>query len=118
MLRGLLFIPRFRLAYRWNSDLITDLQLVIRLAAFLVNPHLTLSDDAIHTAARHIAELFEQEIIEPLIELSECDLNQAYGSFLWLYCIQWMAVGRNYDIFAAVALYCLFSRQNTTNTVF
>jgi hypothetical protein len=117
--RGLCLILYFELqTYRWNSDLIPDLQLIIGLATLFVDPYLALSDDTVNTITRHIAELFKQEIVEPLIELGGSDLNQNYGCFLWLYCIQWMAVEKNYDIFAAVALYCLFSRQNTTITVF
>ena len=114
---GFILLLRFY-AYRWNSDLVPDLQLVIGFAAFLVNPYLALSDDAVNKAARHSAKLFKQEIVESLAKLSSGYLDQVYGGFLWLYRIQWMAVGRNYGIFAAVALYCLFSRQNTTITVF
>ena len=72
-------------AYRWNSNLVADLQLVIVLAALLVNPHFALSDDSINKVARHSAKLFKQEIIEPLVELCSSYFDQAYGCFLWFY---------------------------------
>ena len=52
-----------------DSDLIPYLQFVIRFAAFFVDAHLTLSNDAVNASTRHAAELLEQKIIEPLIEL-------------------------------------------------
>jgi hypothetical protein len=62
-------------------------------ATLFVNPHFALSDDAVNTATRHVTELFKQEIIESLTELSGSDLKHTHSGFLWLYCIQWMAVG-------------------------
>ena len=70
--------------YRRYSDLVAYLQLVIGLTAFFIDAHLSLSDDAVDSRSRHVIQLLEEEIVEPLIQLGGCNFNQADRGFLWL----------------------------------
>jgi len=83
--RGLQAFALFRVKMqRRNSHQVTDLQLVLGLAAFFVNAHLTLADDAVNAGARYVPERLEQKIVEPLIELARGDFDHADRGFLRL----------------------------------
>jgi len=69
---------------RRDSHQVSNLQLVLGFATFLVYAHLALADDAVNTSARYAAERLEQKIVEPLIELARRDFDHADRGFLRL----------------------------------
>ena len=105
-------------AHRRHPDQVADHQFIFGLAAFFINPHLSLADDPVYPSFGYVLQRLQQEVIQSLIDLGGADFDKAYSRFLRGIRIQMMAARIKCVIFWCVALYCLNRGQYTTKKVF
>ena len=69
--------------HRWDTYFVTGFELILRLHAFFVNPHLALTQDAVNHAFWYPFQLGAQKVIDTLPRFIIGDSNHFYG---WSLC--------------------------------
>ena len=75
-LRCLLTVVR---SIRWDADLISHIQLSLRLTAFLVNPNLAAADQPVYARPGDALEVPDKKVIQTLTDMRFIDANKLDG---------------------------------------